>query len=187
MSKIGKQPVKIPEGVTALVQDRALEIKGKLGAITLPVLPSITVEQKDGALLFTAASDKVQARSNWGTMRALAQNAVTGVSQGFSKALEIEGIGFRAAMEGKTLVLNVGFTHPVKFTPPEGIAIVVEKGVIKISGVDRAVVGEVAAKIRKIKKPEPYQGKGIHYQGEVIRRKSGKKVAGAGAAAGGAA
>lgn len=183
MSKIGKQPVKIVEGVTATVNGKMLEVKGKLGVVTLPILDFITVEQKDGELIFTAASDKVQARANWGTMRALAANAVQGVSQGFAKALEIEGIGFKAAMEGKTLVLNVGFTHPVKFTPPEGVTIVVEKGVIKVSGVNREFVGEAAAKIRKIKKPEPYQGKGIHYQGEVVRRKSGKKVAGAGATA----
>lgn len=187
MSKIGKQPVKIVEGVTATVDGKMLSVKGKLGSITLPILDFISIEQTDGSLLFTASSDKVQARSNWGTMRALAANAVLGVSQGFSKALEIEGIGFRAAMEGKTLVLNVGFTHPVKFIPTEGVTITVEKGVIKVSGVDRALVGETAANIRKIKKPEPYQGKGIHYQGEVIRRKSGKKVAGAGATAGGAA
>ncbi|MBI2406107.1 MAG: 50S ribosomal protein L6 [Candidatus Harrisonbacteria bacterium] len=183
MSKIGKQPVKLLEGVTAEVRARMLEVKGKLGALTLPILPFIAVQQKDGALVFTAASDKVQARANWGTMRALAANAVKGVSEGFSKALEIEGIGFRAAMEGKTLVLNVGFTHPVKFITPEGITVAVEKGVIKVSGIDRAQVGEVAANIRKIKKPEPYQGKGIRYQGEVIRRKAGKKVAGAGATA----
>lgn len=187
MSKIGKQPVKLPEGVTATISGKTLEVKGKLGAVTLPILSFISVEQKDGALIFTASSDSVQARANWGTMRALAENAAVGVSQGFSKALEIEGIGFRASMEGKTLVLNVGFTHPVKYTPREGVTVTVEKGVIKVSGVNREHVGEAAANIRKIKKPEPYQGKGIRYQGEVIRRKSGKKVAGAGAAAGGAA
>lgn len=186
MSKIGKQPVKIPEGVTVTIRDKTLEVKGKLGEVSLPILSFISVEQKDGVLVFTSSSDSVQARANWGTMRALAANAVAGVSQGFSKSLEIEGIGFKAMMEGRTLVLNVGFTHPVKYTPREGVIVTVEKGVIKVTGVNREHVGEAAANIRRIKKPEPYQGKGIHYQGEIIRRKSGKKVAGAGAAAGAA-
>ena len=127
--------------------------------------------------------DTKQGKANWGTIFALIKNGIKGVSEGFAKNLELEGIGFKASIEGTNLLLNVGFTHPVKFTPPAGIKVVVEKGVIKISGVDKSLVGEVAAKIRKIYPPEPYKGKGIRYQGEVVRRKAGKKVAGAGTTA----
>ena len=183
MSKIGKQPIQIPSGVEVKIADRELEVKGKLGAIKLPVLDFVNAEIKDNVLQFKNIGNHKQARSNWGTMRALAQNAVKGVAEGYMKMLEIEGIGFRATMEGKNLILNVGFTHPVKIVPPEGITITVDKTGIKISGYDRAVVGEIAAQIRAIKKPEPYLGKGIHYKGEVIRRKSGKKVGGTGTAA----
>lgn len=187
MSKIGKKPIDIPSGVEVSLTDGQLEFKGKEGSLTLPVLPHLHAEIKkeDGAsqLIFTAKSNIKQARANWGTMAALAKNAIVGVSQGFAKTLEIEGIGFKAGMEGNKLSLNVGYTHPVKFEPPAGIKIIVEKNQIKISGFNKAVVGEVAANIRKIKKPEPYKGKGIHYLGEVIRRKAGKKVAGAGTAA----
>lgn len=178
MSKIGKKPIQIPEGVEVLQLDGALVVKGKLGSIKLPLLPHTSAELKDNELIIGSSGAGKQSRANWGTMRALAANAVTGATVGFSKILEIEGIGFRASLEGKTLVLNIGFTHPVKYTPPEGIAISVEKGAIKISGYDRALVGEAAAKIRSLKKPEPYKGTGIRYRGEVIRRKAGKKVAG---------
>lgn len=183
MSKIGKQPIKIPEGVEVKINDREMEIKGKLGTLKLDVLEFINTSITDGTIVFTATGSHKQARANWGTMRALCANAIKGVKDGFMKILEIEGIGFRATMEGKTLVLTVGFTHPVKYVPPEGITIAVEKGLIKVTGSDKASVGEVAANIRKIKKPEPYKGTGIRYQGEVIRRKAGKKVAGAGATA----
>lgn len=178
MSKIGKKPIQIPEGVQVLMSENALEIKGKLGAIKLPLLPYVSAEMKDKELVFSVKGEGKQSRANWGTMRALSANAVKGVTEGFSKTLEIEGVGFRASLEGKNLVLNIGFSHPVKYTPPEGVTIVIEKGAIKVSGSDRAVVGEVAAKIRSLKEPEPYKGTGIRYRGEVIRRKAGKKVAG---------
>lgn len=179
MSKIGKKPITIPDGVNVSLQDSRLEIKGKEGTITLPVLPHIAVEVKDKEIIVTSSAEHSQGRSNWGTMRALAQNAVSGVSSGFTKELEIQGVGYRASMEGNTLVLNVGFTHPVKFPVPATIKIAVEKGFIKIFGPDKNLVGEVAAKIRAIKKPEPYQGKGIRYKNEVVKIKAGKKVAGA--------
>jgi len=183
MSKIGRKPVAISSGVEVKINDKNLEFKGKEGSLTLPLLPFIKAEIKTGAegneLIFSKENDLKQARANWGTMASLSKNAIQGVNEGFSKILEIEGIGFKAAMQGNTLVLNVGFTHPVKLESPEGIKIVVEKNTIKISGFDKALVGEVAANIRKVKKPEPYKGKGIRYKGEVVRRKAGKKVAGA--------
>lgn len=183
MSKIGKQIITLPEGVTAVIADGVLEVKGKLGSLKLPVLQFISGKIDGNILSFSTSGSGKQSRANWGTMRALAANAVKGVNEGYVKILEIEGIGFKGAIEGKTLVLNIGFTHPVKFEIPAGIVVTVEKGVMKVSGIDKAMVGEVAAKIRAFKKPEPYKGTGIHYKGEYIRRKAGKKVAGAGATA----
>lgn len=183
MSKIGKKPILIPEGVEAVLKDGIFEIKGKLGQSRVPLLEYVDVDFKDKTIHLSVKSAHKQARSNWGTLNALLTNAIKGVQDGFVKALEIEGIGYGASMEGATLVLKVGYIHPVKLVPPEGIKITVEKGVIKVTGIDKGLVGEIAAQIRKIKKPEPYKGKGIRYQGEVIRRKAGKKVAGASAAA----
>ena len=177
MSKIGKKPIQIPSGVTVKMDDGVLRVSGPKGEITLPVLSTITADQKDNQLVFTTGQKTKQAFANWGTMRALARNAIVGVSEGFKKVLEIEGVGFRASLEGKTLVLNVGFSHPIKYEAPQGVAITAEKNVITVSGVDRQLVGQAAAQIREIKNPEPYKGKGIRYQGEVIRRKAGKKVA----------
>lgn len=184
MSKIGKKPINIPVGVEVKLQDGAIEFKGKDTKLSLPVLPYIKgkiifTDSGTNQLVFSKESNIKQARANWGTMASLSTNAIKGVTDGFSKTLIIEGIGFKASLEGTKLALNVGFTHPIKFEPPAGIKINIEKNIIKISGYDKAVVGEVAAQIRKIKKPEPYKGKGIRYNDEVIRRKAGKKVAGA--------
>ena len=179
MSKIAKKPIKIPTGVEVKRDGNVLNIKGKEGVLSLGVLEFVNVEIKDGEMTFTSLAKHKQARANWGTMAALTKNALFGVDKGFAKNLEFEGIGFRASMEGVNLVLTVGFTHPVKITPSPGIKISVEKNVIKITGADKASVGQMAAKIRKVKPPEPYLGKGIRYQGEVIRRKAGKKAAGA--------
>lgn len=179
MSKIGSKPVAIPEGVTVDFKDGVFTVKGKLGTLTVPQLEFVNSEIKDKEVHFTITSTKKQARANWGTMGANLKNAIVGVTEGFTKSLEIQGIGFKAAMEGNNLSLNVGFSHPVKYVTPEGIKIVVEKAFVRISGSDKQLVGQVAAEIRKIKKPEPYQGKGIRYVGEQVRRKAGKKVAGA--------
>lgn len=179
MSKIGKKPITIPDGVEVALRDGVFEVKGKQGAISVKLLEYVSAEIKDKTIRLTIGANHKQARANWGTMGSLLQNAVKGVSEGFTRALEIEGIGYSASLEGANLVLKVGFTHPVKFMPPEGIKVTVEKGVIKVFGVNKALVGETAAQIRKVRKPEPYKGKGIRYQGEVIRRKEGKKVAGA--------
>lgn len=184
MSKVGKKPIEIPQGVAVNVKDSSsIEFKGKEGTIMLPVLPYTKIELKENQLLIASAGDDKQSRANWGTMRALAQNAVSGVNGGFMKELEIQGVGYRAVMEGNTLVLSVGFSHPVKFPAPEGVKISVEKALIKIFGANKNLVGQVAAKIRAIKKPEPYKGKGIRYKGETVKLKAGKKVAGATGAA----
>jgi len=187
MSKIAKKPLQIPEGTEVVQKDGVLQFKGKRGSHAVKVLPYLTVEVKEGAVQVNREANHKQARSNAGTMASLIVGALKGVSEGFAKDLEIEGVGYRVAMQGKDLTLNVGFSHPVVFKAPEGITLSVEKNKIKVEGIDKALVGQVAAEIRAIKKPEPYKGKGIHYVGEVIRRKAGKKVAGTGASAGGAA
>lgn len=178
MSKIGKAPIPIPAGVTVTSDEKNVIVKGAGGTMTLAVLPYIRITINDGNIELSTENTRKQGRSNWGTMASLIRNAIHGVVEPFVKNLEIEGIGFKAALEGNTLVLNVGFTHPVKFVPPPGVSVTVEKNRISVRGIDRALVGLAAARIRKIKKPEPYKGKGIHYVGEIIRRKATKKVTG---------
>jgi large subunit ribosomal protein L6 len=179
MSKIGKKPIIIPESIDVKINGDVLKLKGKSGELSLKILDGTKVEVQDKKIIVHLLDENKQSRANWGTMRALINNAVVGVEEGFEKILEIEGVGYRATTEGNNLVLNIGFSHPVKVTPPEGIKIMVEKNTIKISGIDKFLVGQTAAKIRALKKPEPYKGKGIKYQGEIIKRKEGKKAAGA--------
>ena len=181
MSRLAKKPILIPAGISIEEKEKIVHITGERGTLRVPVLPYVTIVIKDGALFVESHVHHMQARANIGTMAALLKNALRGAKEGFSKSLEVEGIGFRAALEGDILVLNVGFSHQVKFHPPAGVKISVEKNAITVGGIDKQLVGEVAAQIRRIKKPEPNKGKGIHYKGEVIRRKAGKKVAGAGA------
>lgn len=185
MSKIGKKPIIVPAEVTVTQTGGVLEFKKADKTVSLKVLPFVTAEIKNEAgadgknvttLTFSAESDVKQSVSNWGTIRALAANVIEGLTKGFSKVLEIEGVGYRANMEGDTLVLALGFSHPIKYTPRKGIKITSEKNVITVSGDDKFLVGQTAAEIRKYKKPEPYKGKGIKYRGEVVRRKAGKKV-----------
>lgn len=176
MSKIGKRPVDILDGVAVEIKEDHLEVKGPKATLTVPILPGITVEIKEGQVFVTAQNNSKQTISNWGTMRSLTQNAVFGSKEGYSKTLQIEGVGYRVALEGNTVVLNLGFSHPVKYPLPEGIAATVDGNKITISGASKALVGEVAASIRKYRKPEPYKGKGIRYEGEVVRRKAGKKA-----------
>lgn len=178
MSKIGSKPIRIPEGVTVTLTNGVFSVKGKLGEVSVPVLPSITAVVEGGEIKLTTKDEKSQTRSNWGTLGAHLKNAIEGVTNGFKKQLEIQGVGFRATMEAKTLVLNVGFSHQVRYESPAGITITVEKAIITVTGIDAQKVGQTAAEIRDIKRPEPYQGKGIRYVGEVVRRKQGKKVAG---------
>lgn len=177
MSRLARIPVRIADQVAVSESAAGIEIKGPKGAVRLTLLPGVRVSVKDGGVAVEQAEkESAELQQNVGTMWALIRNAVEGVSQGFTKILEIEGVGFRAVLEGKELVLHLGFVNPIRFPIPEGIAIGVEKGTLKISGVSRELVGETAARIRALKEPEPYKGKGIRYQGEVIRRKVGKRA-----------
>ena len=176
MSRLARKPIVANEGVTVSRADGALLIKGPKGEIRVPVLPHIEVAG-DGSLVVSTKEESTQARANQGTMWSLIQNAFEGVTKGFAKILEIEGVGYRATLEADTLVLALGYVNPVRFPIPKGITIVVEKNVLVISGIDKELVGRIASQIRALKKPEPYKGKGIHYRGEVIRRKVGKKAA----------
>ena len=177
MSKLGKKPITIPQGVEVQLRDGVFYFKGSQGSLEQELLPGLTAEIKDNQIIIKPLDGDRQTKANWGTMVALIKNTLQGVSQGFSKTLQMEGIGFRAQLQDKDLILSVGFSHPVKFTPPQGVKVSVEKNLIKISGIDRQLVGQAAAQIRKIKPPEPYLGKGIRYEGEIIRRKAGKKAA----------
>jgi large subunit ribosomal protein L6 len=179
MSRLAKKPIKIPAGVEIKIDGQFLIFKGKEGDLKIKLLEYLKTEIKNDEILFSATALHKQARANLGTIVSLVKNAILGVSQGFAKNLEIEGIGFRASMEGNNLILNVGFSHPVKIISPPKIKISVEKNSIKIFGADKALVGQITAQIKKIKPAEPYLGKGIRYRGEVIRRKAGKKAAGA--------
>jgi large subunit ribosomal protein L6 len=176
MSRIGKHPVTIPQGVTVEVAGQTLTCKGKLGTLKLPLSSEITAAVEAGKVVLKPKTETKRARMHWGTMRATVNNMVNGVSKGFTKNLEIEGVGYRAAVQGKNLVLQLGFSHDVVFPIPSEIKIICEKPTsIAVSGPDRRQVGQVAAVIRGFRKPEPYKGKGIRYAGETIRRKEGKK------------
>jgi large subunit ribosomal protein L6 len=176
MSRVGKHAVPLPQGVTVDIKDQTVAVKGKLGNLSMSFPPEVTVKLVDGKVLVEPKSKSQRARTMWGTTRQNINSMVKGVSDGFKKILEIEGVGFRAAMQGKELVLQIGFSHEVKYTPPEGVTIKAEKPtLLSISGADKQKVGQVAAEIRSYKKPEPYKGKGIKYQGEWILRKEGKK------------
>ncbi|MDD5430971.1 MAG: 50S ribosomal protein L6 [Candidatus Pacebacteria bacterium] len=184
MSKIGKKLIIIPAEVEVKKTVDNLEFSSKDGKkhIKVEILPYIEAKLEGDKLTFTITDEKsIQARSNWGTIRALSQNAIDGIVKGFSKILDIQGVGFRATVEGgKTLVLNIGFSHPVKMAIPEGITMSVDKNnSVTISGINKAAVGEIAAKIRALKKPNPYLGTGIKYRDEIIKKKAGKKAAAA--------
>ncbi|MBI2013773.1 MAG: 50S ribosomal protein L6 [Candidatus Colwellbacteria bacterium] len=183
MSKIGKKPIKIPEGVLVEIKDSTIQVKGKNSTNSVNILHGIKPEIKDGFITLAPIGDSKQVLSNWGTMGALITNAVHGAKEDFIKELSVVGVGYRASVEGEKLVLNIGFSHPVKFQIPKGIKVKVEKNIIQVIGPDKSLVGEITAKIRKIKKPEPYQGRGIRYKNEVVRKKQGKKAAAATGAA----
>ncbi len=181
MSRIGKKIIAIPAGVTVHVADRVVSIKGQKGELHRAIHADMALETKEGSIAIAPreASSK-KAAALWGMSRTVIANMVAGVTNGFEKVLEFEGIGYRANLEGAALVLQLGFSHPVRFEAPKGITFSVVKNTITISGIDKELVGETAARIRALKKPEPYKGKGIRYRGEVIRRKAGKKAATAG-------
>ncbi len=177
MSRIGKKPIDILDGVEVKVNNQELTIKGKLGQLTVNVHQDVAISQEDKQLVLTIKDiEDKKSRALWGLSRTLVNNAILGVTEGYSKELEINGVGFKAAVQGKKLVLNVGFSHPVEYAFPDDIKIEAEKNNIKISGIDKQKVGQIAAEIRAVKKPEPYKGKGIKYIDEHIRRKAGKVV-----------
>lgn len=174
MSRIGKLPVEIPSGVTITVDSDVITVKGAKGELTVPHLSDVTVKEDDGKINVTRKDDERIAKAQHGLQRSLLQNAVDGVTKGFEKKLEVNGVGFRVAMSGTALEMSLGFSHPVKYTPPAGVQIAVNKMEITVSGIDKQQVGQVAAEIRALKKPEPYKGKGIKYADEHILRKAGK-------------
>ena len=174
MSRIGKLPIAIPSGVTITVDDSEITVAGSKGTLKQFTMHGVTVKQEGDQLSVTRENDEAVNRAKHGLMRALLQNMVTGVSQGFSKKLEINGVGFRVAQQGADLKLNLGFSHDVMYKVPAGITTAVEQNTITVTGIDKQQVGQVAAEIRALKKPEPYKGKGIKYEGERIIRKSGK-------------
>jgi large subunit ribosomal protein L6 len=176
MSRIGKKPVAMPAGVTATTEGQTLSVKGPKGTLSMQMLDDVRYEIQDGAIAVTPANDTKRARSFWGMQRSLVQNLVTGVTEGFSKTLEITGVGYRANMQGKNLRLQLGYSHDVNIAVPDGLTVATpDQTTVVISGSDRQRVGQLAAEIRRWRKPEPYKGKGIKYRGEYIFRKEGKK------------
>lgn len=176
MSRIGQYPVPIPSGVEVQLSGQTLTTKGRLGSLSLVVSNEVTASITDGTVTIAPKSDTKQSRAMWGTTRALVSNMVTGVSAGFSKNLEIVGVGYRAAVQGNTLNLQLGYSHDIPFPIPADVKIACERPtVVTVSGADRQRVGQVAAEIRSYRPPEPYKGKGIRYANETVRRKEGKK------------
>jgi large subunit ribosomal protein L6 len=176
VSRIGLQPISIPDGVEVKIDGNRVHVKGPKGELKQGFRPEISIKEDDGSLLLSRESDEPQVRALHGLTRALLNNMVLGTSEGFEKNLEVHGVGYRAELQGSTLILSVGFSHKVEVAPPNGIKFEVDTraGTIKVTGIDKQLVGQVAADIRMVRKPEPYKGKGIRYKGEYVRRKAGK-------------
>jgi large subunit ribosomal protein L6 len=175
MSRVGRKAISIPKDVKLTVAGSSLQVQGPKGKLTTPVPPGISFALQDGELTASRQNDERQQRAFHGLARALAQNAIKGVSQGFSKELDIVGVGYKAAVEGNKVVFSLGFSHPIEYFIPEGIKIAVEKQTrVTVSGIDRQRVGQVAAEIRNLRRPDPYKQKGIRYVGEVLKKKAGK-------------
>ncbi|MBI1407983.1 MAG: 50S ribosomal protein L6 [Caulobacter sp.] len=176
MSRIGKKPIAIPSGVTLTLEGQTVSVKGPKGQLSWTVIDDVVVTHENGELTLAPRDDSQRSRSMWGLSRTLVANMVQGVTEGFEQTLELVGVGYRAALKGNALSLQLGFSHDVDVAPPEGVTFAVPKQTeIKISGIDKQAVGEIAAKIRRIRPPEPYKGKGVRYAGEKVRRKEGKK------------
>ena len=175
MSRIGRAPITVPASVEVEVTDERVRVKGPKGELQRPMLPGIEITREDGTLRVTRQDDSQRLRERHGLMRSLVANMVTGVSDGFQKRLEVQGVGYRAQQGPNGIIIQVGYSHPVEFEPPPGVTVGIEPGNrIVVSGSDKELVGEIAARIRGIRKPEPYKGKGIRYLGENVRRKAGK-------------
>ncbi len=182
MSRLGKLPISVPSGVQVSVAQGRLTVKGPKGEVAEHLPPRVKVQQEGNTITVSVPNpDDGKQRALWGLTRMLVANAVKGATEGFSRSLEISGIGFKAQVEGKDLVLSLGFSHPVRFAIPAGLAITVEKNTITVAGASKHLVGQTAANIRSLRKPEPYKGKGIRYTEEIVRRKAGKVVKSAGA------
>lgn len=176
MSRIGNKPVEVPEGVTLDVTGQDVKAKGSKGELALRIHDDVSVKMEDGKVVLAPRSKSLQAKKLWPTMRTLVNNIVVGVTEGYTKQLEIQGVGLRANMQGNTLVMQLGFSHDVRYDIPQGIQVTVEEQTkITVTGIDKQLVGQVAAKIRGFKPPEPYKGKGVRYLGEYVMRKEGKK------------
>jgi large subunit ribosomal protein L6 len=182
MSRIGKLPIKIPAGTDVSVVSNEVMVKGKGGVLKKTVHPAITITVANGEVIVSPAQKSRLAQALWGTYASHVRNMVQGVNTPFVKKLQVEGIGYRAELSGRSLKLSVGFSHPIVIAVPEDVTVAVDKNIITITGPDKEHVGEFAASVRAVKKPEPYKGKGIRYEGEVVRQKQGKKAATAAAA-----
>jgi large subunit ribosomal protein L6 len=176
MSRVGKKPILIPENVEVKIKNSKILVKGPKGELSQEIRPEIRLEIKNNQILISPKIETKRTRAFWGLSRALVANLIKGVTEGFEKKLEIEGLGYKALLEGENLVISCGFSHPVKVKIPEDIKISVEKNIITVSGSDKQLVGQTAARIKRVSPPEPYKGKGIKYFGEKIRRKVGKKA-----------
>jgi len=175
MSRIGKRPISIPDKVTITIEGQQVTVKGPKGELSRELPPEVAVEQQNGTVLVNRRDDSRPARQRHGLCRTLVANMVEGVSQGFQRRLEIQGVGYRAQVQGRNLILNVGYSNPVTIEPPEGVQVAVEANTnVIVSGINKEIVGNTAARIRSVRPPEPYKGKGIRYAGEFVRRKVGK-------------
>lgn len=177
MSRIGRQPIDIPAGVEVTVDEKMVTAKGAKGELNVKILKGLSVEKQENQIIVSQKIENATTQKQFGLLRTLIANMIAGVSEGFTKELEINGVGFRAAMKGNVLEMSLGFSHPVEYIAPEGVNISVNQNIITVTGHDKQQVGEAAANIRAFKKPEPYKGKGIKYVGEHIRRKAGKAAA----------
>lgn len=176
MSRVGKLPVEMSDKVSVVVQPNLVLVKGPKGELKTPVTNDVTIEVKDGKVWVKPANDSQRSRAMWGTVRSNLKNLVEGVTKGFTKTLDITGVGYRAAVQGQVLTLALGFSHEVKYIVPQGVTVAVDKQTsIKLECIDKQILGQVAAEIRSLRGPEPYKGKGVRYSDEVVRRKEGKK------------
>lgn len=181
MSRIGKKPIEIPNGVEIRLEEEKIVVKGPKGSLELKIRPEIEVKVEDNMIKVLPRKTTKKTKAFWGLFRSLIANMVKGVTEGYQKKLEVQGIGYKASIDNATgdLILEVGYSHPVRYKKPEGIEISVDKNVITVAGIDKQKVGQVAAEIRKVRPPDPYKGKGIRYLGEKVKLKLGKKAAGA--------
>lgn len=180
MSKVGKKLIAIPKGVEVKINDSLIAVKGPKGELSRALPEGMNVSVENEQVTVRPSKEGREASAGWGLWRALINNMILGVSEGYEKVLEFQGVGYKAAVKGKDLELNLGFSHPITYPAPEGINFAVEKNAIRISGLDKQMVGQVAAEIRSIRKPEPYKGSGIRYRGEIVRKKAGKKAVASG-------